>query len=241
MGIHTVQEFEQLQSTRRKSASATGAPIHRKLPSSQAPAADAMADSEPGSSSEGAGEEEEDQQSEEGDSDEEEDGKIAAGNEDARHQAMLAEVRGAVGDRKRKRTAIATEAYPDSEYNLPPTSGPAGTQALTSMSKPIALQCEHIATFSIGSLSMKHQLHQDSAILDCNSPSFPGRWPSQHSISIYYITSELHYVSHCVIFVVSLYTMSYEGAESSVLSCTASTSKLPTYLSQETWQIPFNC
>lgn len=39
-----------------------------------------------------------------------------------RHEAMLAEVRGAAGDRKRKRVVVASEAYPDSEYNLPPTS-----------------------------------------------------------------------------------------------------------------------
>ena len=49
---------------------------------------------------------------------------------DARHEAMLAEVRGGVGDRKRKRAPIANEAYPDSEYNLPPTSGSAGTSML---------------------------------------------------------------------------------------------------------------
>lgn len=191
--MHTAQEFEQLQSTKRKSASATGAHIHRKLPSSQAPAADDMADSEPESSSEGVGEEgEEYQGSEESGSDEEEDEKIAAGNEEARHQAMLAEVRGAVGDRKRKRTAIATEAYPDSEYNLPPALGPAGVQALASMSKPIALQCEHIAGLPIGSLSVKLQLHQGSTILDCNSPSFPGHWPFHHK-SFHHLK-----MSHCI-------------------------------------------
>ena len=41
---------------------------------------------------------------------------------------MLSEVRGAVADRKRKRVYVATEAYPDSEYNLPPTSDAAGIQ-----------------------------------------------------------------------------------------------------------------
>ena len=35
---------------------------------------------------------------------------------------MLAEVRGTGGDRKRKRPVIQSEAYPESEYNLPPTS-----------------------------------------------------------------------------------------------------------------------
>ena len=54
-----------------------------------------------------------------------------AGDEEdeARHAVMLAEVRGAVGDRKRKRVVAASEAYPDSEYNLPPTSGSAGEQS----------------------------------------------------------------------------------------------------------------
>ena len=42
--------------------------------------------------------------------------------EAARHAAMLAEVRGSAGDRKRKRVVVASEAYPDSEHNLPPTS-----------------------------------------------------------------------------------------------------------------------
>ena len=48
-----------------------------------------------------------------------------------RHEALLAEVRGAVADRKRKRTVVASEAYPDSEYNLPPTSASAGEQYST--------------------------------------------------------------------------------------------------------------
>lgn len=123
-----MQEFEQLQSARRKSASATDARMHRKHPASQAPAAHAMADSEAESSGlpSEAG-------SEEGESDKEEDEKVAEGEEDPRHQAMLAEVTGAVSNRKRKRTAIATEAYPDSEYNMPPSSGPAGRQAVLSM------------------------------------------------------------------------------------------------------------
>lgn len=40
----------------------------------------------------------------------------------ARHASMLADVRGSTGDRKRKRPVVMSEAYPDSEYNLPPTS-----------------------------------------------------------------------------------------------------------------------
>lgn len=136
IGLYIAQEFEQLQSTRRKSASATDARIHCKLPSSQAPA---MADSEPENSSNSASSNAEDQGSKDSDSDEEENEEIAAGDQDARHQNMLAEVRGAVSDRKRKRTAIATEAYPDSEYNLPPTSGPAGMQPLASSFEYIAL------------------------------------------------------------------------------------------------------
>ena len=191
MDLHTAQEFEQLQSTRRKSASATDARIPRKLPSSEAPAADTMADSEPESSSEGVGEEAEDQGSEEDDFDEEEDEKIAGGNEAARHQAMLAEVRGAVSDRKRKRTVIATEAYPDSEYNLPPTSGPAGMQALASIPKHIAQQCAHIAESPIGPLSMQHGLHQGSAVIDCNRPPFSGHWLLHHN------TSHQHTMSSC--------------------------------------------
>ena len=130
MGTHTVQEFEQLQSARRKSASAADARVHRKLSSSQAQASDAMAGSEPESSGMPSEEEEEEG---EGDFDtsENEEGED---KEDPRHQAMLAEVRGSAGSgRKRKRTAIATEAYPDSEYNLPPTSGPAGAQAPVSL------------------------------------------------------------------------------------------------------------
>lgn len=127
MGTHTVQEFEQLQSARRKSASAADAGVHRKLSSSQAQASDAMAGSEPESSGMPSEEEEE-----EGDFDTSEN--EGEDKEDPRHQAMLAEVRGSAGsDRKRKRTAIATEAYPDSEYNLPPTSGPAGAQAPVSL------------------------------------------------------------------------------------------------------------
>lgn len=58
----------------------------------------------------------------------------AGENEEAdgmRHEALLAEVRGAVADRKRKRTVVASEAYPDSEYNLPPTSASAGEQYST--------------------------------------------------------------------------------------------------------------
>ena len=176
MALHTVQEFEQLQSTTPRSAFTTDAGTHRKLHSNQAPAAHAMADLQPASSSDDVGEGE-DQGSDEGDFDEEEDNKMA-GNEDARHQAMLAEVRGAAGDRKRKRTAIATEAYPDSEYNLPPTSGPAGTQALVSTCELIALQCAHVADFPKGPLSMKHDLRRGGAVLDCNSPPpFPGHWP----------------------------------------------------------------
>ena len=46
--------------------------------------------------------------------------------EAARHAAMLAEVRGSAGDRKRKRMVVASEAYPDSEHNLPPTSSAGG-------------------------------------------------------------------------------------------------------------------
>lgn len=98
-----------------------------------------MADSEPENSSNSASSNAEDQGSKDSDSDEEENEEIAAGDQDARHQNMLAEVRGAVSDRKRKRTAIATEAYPDSEYNLPPTSGPAGMQPLASSFEYIAL------------------------------------------------------------------------------------------------------
>lgn len=45
--------------------------------------------------------------------------------EAARHAAMLADVRGPASDRKRKRAVVMSEAYPDSEYNLPPT-GAAG-------------------------------------------------------------------------------------------------------------------
>lgn len=123
MSLHTTQEFEQLQSARRKSASATDARTRRKHLASKAPAADAMADSEAESSGLPS---EEEVGSEEGESDEEEDEKVAEGEEDPRHQAFLAEVTGAASNRKRKRTAIATEAYPDSEYNLPPSSGPAG-------------------------------------------------------------------------------------------------------------------
>ena len=117
--LYTAQEFEQLQSARQKSASATDTHTHRKHPISPAPAADSEPESSGLPSEEEVG-------SEEGESSEEEDEKVAEGEEDPRHQALLAEVTGAASNRKRKRTAIATEAYPDSEYNLPPSSGPAG-------------------------------------------------------------------------------------------------------------------
>lgn len=52
-----------------------------------------------------------------------------AAEEAARHAAMLAEVRGSAGDRKRKRIVVASEAYPDSEHNLP-TTGSTGTQQI---------------------------------------------------------------------------------------------------------------
>ena len=119
--IRVLQEFEQLQSARHTSASAADARTTRKLPSTEATASDPMPDSEPESSI--PSEEEDGGESSSG---EEEQDEQQAGQEDSRHQAMLAEVTGAVSYRKRKRVAVANEAYPDSEYNLPPTSGAAG-------------------------------------------------------------------------------------------------------------------
>lgn len=128
MYMHTLQEFERLQSSRHKSAA--DARMHHSLPSGHGAASDTAT-----IVSESSGMHSNDEALEEGDSEddsseEDEDEKVDNGTDDARHQVMLAEVTGAVSDRKRKRVAIANEAYPDSEYNLPPSSGPAGTGAL---------------------------------------------------------------------------------------------------------------
>ena len=128
--MHTVQEFERLQSTRHKSASAADAGMYHSLPSSHAAASDTTANLSESSGMPSDDEALEEGDSEEDSSEEEEDEQVDKREEASRHQAMLAEVTGAVSDRKRKRIAIANEAYPDSEYNLPPSSGPAGAQAL---------------------------------------------------------------------------------------------------------------
>ena len=112
-----------MQNTRHKSASAAYARTKRKLSSTETTASDLMPDSEPESSM--PSEEEESGQSGSGEDEQDEQ---QTSQEDTRHQAMLAEVTGAVSDRKRNRVAVANEAYPDSEYNLPPTSGSAGEQ-----------------------------------------------------------------------------------------------------------------
>ena len=57
-----------------------------------------------------------------------------AAEEAARHAAMLAEVRGSAGDRKRKRAVVASEAYPDSEHNLPTTGSTGMTPCRGSIS-----------------------------------------------------------------------------------------------------------
>ena len=123
-----LQEFQEL-SAKRKTASAADAQAHLgHLPSntdkvlSDIPSdldnmlSDIPSDSDNDSNLSSG--QEEDEAEEAGDEEDE-----------ARHAVMLAEVRGAVGDRKRKRVVVASEAYPDSEYNLPPTSGSAGEQS----------------------------------------------------------------------------------------------------------------
>ena len=128
-----LQEFQEL-SAKRKTASAADAQAHLgHLPSntdkvlSDIPSdsdnmlSDIPSDSDPSDSdndSNLSSGQEEDEAEEAGDEEDE-----------ARHAVMLAEVRGAAGDRKRKRVVVASEAYPDSEYNLPPTSGSAGEQS----------------------------------------------------------------------------------------------------------------
>ena len=114
---HILQEFQEL-SAKSKTASAADAQAHLgPMPSNT----DEVLNDNPSDSdndSNVSSGQEEDEAEEAGDEEDE-----------SRHEAMLAEVRGAVGDRKRKRVVVASEAYPDSEYNLPPTSGSAGEQS----------------------------------------------------------------------------------------------------------------
>ena len=118
-----MQEFEQL-SAKRKSTSAADADVHLgHMPSSAKQSEGGLPsdfDNTSDASSSEDDEQEGDEQEDDDDVEEDED------EEDPRHEAMLAEVRGAVGDPKRKRAVVASEAYPDSEYNLPPTSTSAG-------------------------------------------------------------------------------------------------------------------
>lgn len=138
MCMHTLQEFERLQSTRHKSASATDARLHRSLPSSHAAASDTTANFFESSCMRSDDEALQEDDSERDSSEEDEDEKVDNSTDNARHQVMLAEVTGAVSNRKRKRVAIANEAYPDSEYNLPPSSGPAGAGACYHFPYPAA-------------------------------------------------------------------------------------------------------
>ena len=111
---HVLQEFQEL-SAKRKSASAAGARAHLgPLPSTTEKVLNDIP-SDSNNDSDASSGEEEDEAEEAGDEEDK-----------SRHEAMLAEVRGAVGDRKRKRVVVASEAYPDSEYSLPPTSASAG-------------------------------------------------------------------------------------------------------------------
>ncbi len=111
---HILQEFQEL-SAKRKSASAGDAQAHLgPLPSTT----DKVLNDIPSDS---------DIDSDLSSGQEEDEAEEAVDEEDeSRHEALLAEVRGAVGDRRRKRVVVASEAYPDSEYNLPPTSASAG-------------------------------------------------------------------------------------------------------------------
>ena len=111
---HILQEFQEL-SAKRKSASAADAQAHLgPLPSTT----DKLLNDIPSDS---------DIDSDLSSGQEEDEAEEAVDEEDeSRHEALLAEVRGAVGDRRRKRVVVASEAYPDSEYNLPPTSASAG-------------------------------------------------------------------------------------------------------------------
>lgn len=111
---HILQEFQEL-SAKRKSASAADAQAHLgPLPSNTDKVLSGIPSDSDNDSNVSSGQEE-DEPEESGDEEDE-----------SRHEAMLAEVRGAVGDRKRKRVVVASEAYPDSEYNLPSTSASAG-------------------------------------------------------------------------------------------------------------------
>ncbi len=111
---HILQEFQEL-SAKRKTASAADAQAHLgPLPSNTDKVLSGIPSDSDNDSNVSSGQEE-DEPEESGDEEDE-----------SRHEAMLAEVRGAVGDRKRKRVVVASEAYPDSEYNLPSTSASAG-------------------------------------------------------------------------------------------------------------------
>lgn len=52
-------------------------------------------------------------------------------DDDERHAAMLADIRGgdASGRKRKRRDAVISEAYPESEYNLNPVSATAGAHA----------------------------------------------------------------------------------------------------------------